>query len=277
MMPGAISGAIAVANDSNLKTTPEVKYAVGGDFYDLNRFERPFTQNDMNYLPAVDIVNLRIAKDATWYYASMELAGPDPTTNSLNADYALEVDWNRDGRGDLLIWARPLYTTDWSTTPVTVYKDANGDVGGTDPLRSDAPSSGDGYETVIFNGGQGTDPDLAWVRIAPDMPNTIQFAFKLSILEGVSTYLVNGRVDAGIKDPPKFNYNDFFTLPDAGSPLHNDANYPEKAVYSVDNTCRLAVGFTANGSEPLVCAIPVFPTSVGPTPPTPTSTREIIK
>ncbi len=260
MIPGEVPGSVSIANDTNTQPNADLHFATAGDLFDLNRFERPFTQNGMVYLPALDIQELRIGKDPNWYYATLLLAGVDTATNSLNADYGLEIDLNKDGRGDILIWVRPPYSTDWSTTPVTVYTDPNGDVGGSNPLKSDASPTGDGYEKVVFNGGQGADPDLAWVRLAPDSPNKIEFAFKPSLLNGTTAFLIGGWADAGLKDPSKFNYNDHFTLSEAGSALHGDANYPIKAVYALDSTCRAAVGFSPDGSEPLVCPLPAVPT-----------------
>jgi len=59
---------------------------------------------------------------------------------------------------------------------------------------------------VIFNQGQGDDTDLAWARIDPQNPNTVDFAFKQS-LAGPS-FMWGVWADAGLKNPGKFNYND---------------------------------------------------------------------
>jgi hypothetical protein len=271
--------AFTIANDDNTQPAASLHYAISGDLYPWNRFERPFTQTGMNYLPALDIRNLQIAKDPNWYYGSLQLAGVDETTKTLNANYALELDLNKDGRGDVLMWARPPFTTTWSTTPVTVYTDPDGDVGGADPLKADTPPGGDGYEKIVFQDGQGQDPDLVWVRISPDASNILQFAFKYSLLNGAATFMIGGWADSGLQDPGKFNYDDHFTLTDAGSSLHGDKNYPIKAIFAVDSTCRAAVGFTPKGTEPLVCPLPQAPTptpQVGPRPtPTPIPTRPI--
>jgi hypothetical protein len=52
-----------------------------------------------------------------------------------------------------------------------------------------------------------------------------------------------------------FEFNDHFTLEQAGSPLKEDAkNYPLKALWGVDNTCRMPSGFTpSTGSMPGLC------------------------
>ena len=68
--------------------------------------------------------------------------------------------------------------------------------------------------------------------------------------------------------PELFDYNDHFTLAQAGDPFPGNANYPIKALAELDNTCRWAVGFTPNGSEPGLCQHAPTPT------PYPTATRE---
>lgn len=259
MIPGTVPGSLSIANDTNSMPNADLHYATAGDLYDLNRFERPFTQDGMVYLPALDIQELSIGKDTNWYYATLMLSGVEETTSSLNGDYGLELDLNKDGRGDILIWASPPYSTDWSTSPITTYTDPDGDVGGGDPLKADTPVTDDGYESVIFDGGQGADPDLAWVRLSPDSSKNLEFAFKPSLLNGSTAFLIGGWADGELKDPSRFNYNDHFTLDEAGSALHGDANYPIKAIYALDSTCRAAIGFTPNGSESLVCPLPSTP------------------
>jgi hypothetical protein len=226
-----------------------------GDAYDLNQFERPFTQKDMTYLPNVDIVTFQLSSDASWYYVFITLIGTNPN-DPINIDYGVEFNKNRDGFGDTLIWAQPPYKTTWSTDGLKVYTDPNHDTGGASPVKSDAkpgvPYPGDGYETVIFNQGQGADPDLAWVRMDPQNSSVVEFAFKTSLVG--ESFMWGVWADAGLKDPSKFNYNDRFTAAEAGSPIKNDPNYPIKAIYAVDNTCWAAFGFIPTGYEPHLCS-----------------------
>ena len=246
--------------DNEAHTTANLKYAANGDIYGLNRLERPFTRKGMTYLPYLDIQKFDMSRDANWYYASVLLfnltsmsSGPDPV-------YAIEIDYDLDGRGDFLIWANPPLTTDWSTLPVSVLADTNHDVGGLRPDQSDPPAqAGNGYETSLFKAGQGgSDPDLAWVRINPDNPNLIQFAFKKSLIPG-SSFEWAAWADAGIKDPAKFAYNDRMTLARAGSPLKGDPNYPLQGLFAVDSTCYSAFG-VSSGYQPLICPVPPTPT-----------------
>jgi Hint domain len=244
----------SVVSDVDSSGTASQNRAPYGDSYDLNLFERPFTQKDMTYLPNVDINTFQLSSDSTWYYVFVTLMGSDPN-DPVNVDYGVEINKNRDGFGDTLIWAQPPYTTTWSTNGVKVYTDPNHDTGGASPEKSDAkpgmPYPGDGYETVIFNQGLGDDPDLAWVRINPQNPSMVEFAFKTS-LAGKS-FMWGVWADAGLKDPSKFNYNDRFTAAEAGSPIASNPNYPIKAIYAVDNTCWLAFGFKVTGYEPHLC------------------------
>jgi hypothetical protein len=65
-----------------------------------------------------------------------------------------------------------------------------------------------------------------------------------------------------------FEFNDHFTFEQAGYPLKEDAkNYPIKAVWGVDNTCRVPSNFTPEGYMPGLCpsTIPVTGSSSGDT------------
>ncbi len=238
-----------------------------GDSYNINLLERPFTQNVMSYIPALDIQTFSLSKDDTWYFVTETLNGGD-MNDPLGIGYGVELDTNHDGSGDYLIWVNPPYLNAWTTDNVQVYSDPNHDVGGASPERSDAnattsaPYPGDGYETIIFNQGQGDDPDLAWVRLDPNNQSTLQFAFKQSLAG--SSFMWGVWADAGLKDPSKFNYNDRFTLIQAGSPIKGNEDYPIKAIYQVDNTCWPANGFKTSGEEPHLCQLFQPPSTKAP-------------
>ena len=267
MTPADVNPTGTLIYDVDSSGTASQHRAPYGDSYNLNLFERPFTQKDMTYIPSLDINTFQINSDDNWYYVFITLIGSNPN-DPVNIDYGVEIDKDRDGFGDVLVWAQPPYTTDWTTNGVKVYTDPNHDTGGASAEKSDAnattsaPYPGDGYETAIFDQGQGDDPDLAWVRIDPKNPNVVDFAFKQS-LAGPS-FMWGVWADAGLKDPSKFNYNDRFTNAQAGSPIASSQYYPISAIYAVDNTCRAAYGFKPTGYEPLVCppiTQPAAPTS----------------
>ena len=277
MTPADINPTGALNYDVDSSGTASQHRAPYGDSYNINLFERPFTQKDMTYIPNLDINTFQIASDTNFYYVFITLIGNNPNDPTA-IDYAVEIDKNRDGFGDALVWAQPPYTTQWTTNGLKVFTDPNHDTGGASAEKSDAnattvaPYPGDGYETVIFNQGQGDDPDLAWVRIDPKNANVIDFAFKQT-LPGTS-FMWGVWADAGLKDPSKFNYNDRFTNAQAGSPITGSPFYPINAIYAVDNTCRAAYGFKPTGYEPMLCP-PISapaPTKV----PTPVPTHPII-
>lgn len=222
--------------------------APGGDTYELNLLERPFLK-DMTYVPDLDIVSFNLSKDEAWYYISVELSGKDPN-NSVGINYGVEIDLNFNGSGDYIIWVHPPYTPAWSTSTVQVLKDSNSDSAGLSNVASD----GNGYDTLIFDGGasQNEDPDLAWVRIDGGPKATIQFAIKRSL---PGDFFMLGVVsDAGLKDLSKFDYNDNFNNTKAGSPEHGNSDYPLKALYAVDNTCWTSSNdLVTTGYEPKHC------------------------
>ncbi|MCL4527931.1 MAG: hypothetical protein M1282_00770 [Chloroflexi bacterium] len=250
MTPADVSLAGTVDYDVDSSGTGPEHRAPYGDSYNINLFERPFTQTDMTYLPELDIVTFRLTEDANWYYVFMELTGGD-MNNQVGINYGVEIDTNHDGFGDVLIWAHPIYTTTWSADIVRVYTDTNHDTGGISAEKSDAPYAGNGYDTLIFDQGQGSDPDLAWARLDPKTASTVEFAFKRSLAG--NAFMWGGWADAGLRDPAKFNYNDRFTEAEAGSPEKSEQYYPIKAIYAVDNTCWAAVGFKPTGYEPHLC------------------------
>jgi hypothetical protein len=243
----------------------------GGDNFVADLFERPFDQSMNTYFPDLDIKQTYLSRDATWTYVTISLVGQS-AQGGLPGDYGLEIDVNRDGRGEFLIMAAAPGAS-WSTDGVQVWQDKNGDVGGATPIQSDPPpQTGDSYETVLFNAGQGADPDLAWARVSPTNPASVQIAFKRSLFNDANPYMWGAwAMDASMLHPDWFDYNDHFTLTQAGSPLQGSADYPLKALYEVDNTCRWAVGFTPTGNEPGIC--PVIQPTATPIPTfTPTRT-----
>lgn len=154
---------------------------VGCDNWNKADLERPADMPNGNYLPAVDIVRAQMGANQGWIYGKVNLfddvAGQIPA--ELNVMF--EIDTDLDSRGEYLILATGLNSTEWSTNGVQVWWDQTGDVGGEKPHKPDG-KSGDGYETLVFNAGLGDDPDLAWVRISPEDGATIEFAFKTDIL-----------------------------------------------------------------------------------------------
>jgi hypothetical protein len=229
--------------------------AFQGDRFSEGKFERPYNANTMDvYFPQLDIDGAVIYPvDATWVYAIITMVGRD-ANNSFSGQYAIELDLDKNGRGDFLILADHPASSDWTTQGVQVYKDANVDIGGVKPMLADsAGASSDGYEVVLFDQGIGDDPDLAWVRLDPADPNSFQIAFKQSLLNGEKKYTAG--IWAGTHlDPALFDYNDHYTHEKAGAANSEIKNfYPIKDLSELDNTCRYAIGYDASGLEPGIC------------------------
>jgi len=247
-------------------TGPE-RRAPYGDSYDINRLERPFLQ-DMTYVSDLDISTFVVTSDNDWWYVSVNLVGIDPASLHV-VNYGVELDLDRDGFGDYLIWAQPPYPSQWETIPVRIFQDNNHNTAGLSYGKSDAPLAFDGYELLVFDGSVGEpDPDLAWVRLLTGSPARVQFAFKRSWSGNI--FMLGVLADAGLKDPTKLDYVDRFTLAEAGSPVKENMYYPLKALFAVDNTCREAYGFEPTRYDPQICPVPVAPSKTpGPKDPPP--------
>jgi hypothetical protein len=251
--PNAGNEAIANAHDNEESDIPDEKNAPVGDDFRINRFERPFTAENMEYLPHVDIVGMSMSQDDTWYYVQIKVAGVDPATGDLSGTYGVEFDLNVDGKTEVMLLARGPYGPDWTTDGVTVHLDENGDIGGLGSYP-DEIYTGNGYETIIFDSGQGEDPDAAWARANPDN-YIVEIAFKQETLRDFPKWMWNPLASAYPLDPTKFYFNDTYSRERAGSPTKGNEHYPLKELAGFDNTCRVPANFQATGNEPMGCAV----------------------
>jgi hypothetical protein len=227
------------------------------------------------YFPQLDITQTQLASDGKWIYVTIQLVGRG-SDGAMTGLYGAEFDLNVDGRGEVLVMASNPGAS-WSSDGVSVWTDSNHDVGWQHPIVSDAPMNGDGYETQTFNQGVGADPDAAWARLSPGDSKSVQIAIKLNLINNVDAYTWGAwAMNASSFKPAWFDYNDHFTLAEAGSPLAELTQYyPLKAFYEADNTCRWAVGFKPVGTDPGICPIPATAT---PTPrPSATPTPQVSK
>ncbi len=233
------------------------KEAYSGDEFLKGRYERPFDQ-DMNYLPFIDIkeTDLVRTQDSEFIYAYIYLM-EDPTLKpDEEYGFGIEMDDDLDGRGDYLVWTTLPQSKEWSTDGVSVWKDANNNIGGPQPVISDAPAGEDGYELNIFDSGIGADPDLAWSRISPEKTGVIEIAVKVSVLETSPKFLWGAWSMLGPGQFGLFDHNDYFTFEQAGSPMKSDNPfYPVNEMFALDNTCRAASGFSPQGYEPGLCPV----------------------
>jgi hypothetical protein len=83
----------------------------------------------------------------------------------------------------------------------------------------------------------------------------VQLAVRRSLIDDDSAFMWGAWADAGVSNPAWADYNDHFTLAEAGSPLSSSQEYPLKALAQVDNTCRMYFGFTPTGREAGICEV----------------------
>jgi hypothetical protein len=257
--PGSGVDAVANAHDNEESETAAEKNVRSGDEFRINRFERPFTANEMEYLPQIDIVGMSMTQDDTWYYVQVKLVGTDPATGELSGLYGVEFDLNVDGKTEVLLLAQGPIGSAWSAEGVALYADLNGDIGGTSS-RPDDIYAGNGYESKVYESGQvlmpdqGDDPDLAWVRSSKDNA-IVEIAMKKSVLKDYAKWMWNPLASAYPLDPTKFYFNDTFSEERAGSPNKGSEFYPVKGLAGFDNTCRVPANFQPTGSEPMGCQV----------------------
>jgi hypothetical protein len=248
----------STAHDNENSLFYDTKKVKTGDEFYKNRFERPFTATDMNYRPDLDVVNFSITSDANFFYVNISMVGLDAATQTLTGFYGIEIDRNADGRAELLLTTRPPYSTDFTADNVAAYLDVNGDVGGAVINRPD-DYPGDGFEKTIFDLSQGIypagNPDLVWVRQTTDgtLP-AVEVAFARQIFQGgAESFMWNVDSSGSAINPAIFYYHDHLTPEQAGAANTDDPNYPLKQLSSMDNTCRVPLGFQATGNEPMGC------------------------
>lgn len=228
------------------------------DNFAINLLERPYTAEVMDYVGYLDLTRGEVSSNPPWMYVTIYLEEAPPDGGP--AIYGVELDLDIDGRGDWLIFGLAPPGTDWTTDGVHVYRDANNNVGGSNPMNSEASNpSWDGYEDHVFDQGYGDDADAAWIRRVPNHPERVQIAFKFSLISD-SEFMWGVWADEGVQEPAFFDYNDHFTAAEAGSPVIESSLYPLKALFAVDNSCRWGFGFEPTGSERGVCYVPPTPT-----------------
>ena len=200
------------AGDPDSSIDAHKKMVPGGDTFVNDLFERPFNPNTMDtYFPNYDIVDTQGFKDDTWGYATITLSGLD-ANKRLSGKYGVELDLDRNGRGDFLILASNPSSTNWTRRGVQAWKDSNGDVGGTVPIVADEDSAGDGYETLIFNQGKSDFPNGAWVRVSPDDPKTIDLSFMLAMVGKPTSFAMGAWAGSDSSlNPALFDFNDHTT------------------------------------------------------------------
>ncbi len=233
MMPGEpvfLENQIVPECDSGAVYKPGSKFALrpGCDRWGNNMIERPFEPGTDTFYPWLDITTawMGFAKDG-WIYFEFELF--ENPTEENQGTLAVEVDADRDGRGDYLVTIpQPAAVpVDWTTDGVQVWQDANKNIGGKNAAKSDIGSAGDGFETLLFENAAGNDPDLAWVRKQAGFSPVYQVALKDTVLGGNVGFAWSIWAFGGELDPKTFDLVD---------------SYQDGELTAVDNTCVSTMG-----------------------------------
>jgi hypothetical protein len=195
------------------------------DWWQINRLERPHNEEFQEYLSQYDIIEAQFGQDDTWLFAQI-VTFPATDAANMEGTYAIEIDRDLNMRGDYLIQVTNPTAGDWSVAGVRVWKDTNNDVGSYTAFYADDVNIGDGYEELLFDQGLGDDPDMAWARISPSDPNTVQIAFK-QIMIGYPLF-------------------EWWAWSSMDQPLNSDYDlvdtFDEHDLYYIDNTCAWIYG-----------------------------------
>ena len=229
----------------------------GCDFWGINRFERPFNARSQDeYYPDLDIQTAFLGRDESWYYLRITLFEAQPGTQYLAGTYALEMDFDLDGRGDLLVLvSEPGKESGrkWSTQGVQVWADTNNDVGGEKPSLPEGSVAGDGYDQMLFGQGEGDDPDSAWARVFLTNSASLELAFKTEYLDGETAFKwwVWSGYDA--YSPDSFELHDHYSQEQAGSVYQGLEYFPINQLDSLDSSCANMWGASPDPDDPDYC------------------------
>ena len=216
------------------------------DNWGTNLIERPVSADLKTFYGYLDILSSSFGTDYEWFFGNIEVYEAGMPDDGADVTYFLELDVDQDGRGDYLVAVTNLGldAAEWTVDGVRVWKDTDGDVGGPTAIRPDT-TTGNGYETLLFDSGQGDDPDLAWARRRPDTPNHVQFAFKTGMLEGKNSLMWWAGAMRGTFDAGQFDFVD---------------SQAADALFEYDNTCGWVFG-SETGYNVKKCFVPLAPTA----------------
>lgn len=238
-------------------TSGPIQPGSGCDSWQLNRYERPFNPDSQDtFYPDLDILSGELGSDGNWFYFRLSVFDEDPDDEKLTGSYAIEIDLDMDGRGDVLVVATaPTEEAeqDWSVAGVQFWGDGNNDVGNQIPMAPDPPYDGNGYDTLVFNHGEGDDPDLAWVRVHPGKPAVVEIAFKASAILFDPHFKWWAWTDQGVNNPAGADYHDSFDHPEAGDAIVGQTYFPSNAINELDNTCSSIWGAPPS-ADPDLCS-----------------------
>lgn len=260
LFPFSPVGKAQTIHDQVNKAYASQHRAYGGDEYRMGRFERPF-DNHMTYLGYLDIVKSTMVRtDASFIYVTIQVAEPVETDIERLTYYGIELDMNLDGRSRYLIRGLQPASEEWSSERVDVWESTTASLPISEVAAGIPVTGAFGFDVSLLRSGKGNDIDLAWMRLSPGLPDTVEIAFKNTLTGGENgKFIWRPFTDGAPFEPRLYDLQNSFTLEQAGSPIAGESFYPLKEVYAVDNTCRVASGYTATGREPGICPQPPPP------------------
>jgi hypothetical protein len=250
----------------------------GADQYQTDLYERPTAQTYQvrrladgteqfaarEYFQNLDIVQAQAGFDADYLYVSVKLAGLNKLTDDgkttaegLVYRYGFRIAKQTDGGGGLLIVAdqpqlKNAPHTAFGPKGTFVYRDANGDVGGTglDVTKQDrqAEVGGNGYERVLAADGRlVSGRQVLWVRVDPSDPSVVEFVLDYKAVGYTADDLATlpyftAEANKGLQSPANYLWNDEYTKSEAGSPYratHGDRSKSEFGTQGLGNIYEL--------------------------------------
>jgi hypothetical protein len=255
LTPGDFTGVgQVIIDESSADSAPQNRVSGGDEYYD-GRFERPFDQK-MGYLGNLDIVRATLIRtDPDFVYVTIQVARPVSAAINNQAYYGLELDLNRDGRSMFMIRGLGPLSETWSTEGVDVWKSTASEQPAAVAEEGIIPVTGSlGFDANLMKAGRGSDTDLAWIRLKPGTDDTVEIAFKNSIIGGTKgKFIWQPFTDGAIFSEKSYDLQVNYSLEQAGSPYRGEPDYPLKDVFAVDNTCRAASGYEPTSSATGLC------------------------
>jgi hypothetical protein len=260
LTPGDFKGEGQVVLDESSADSASQNRASSGDEFNDGRFERPFDQK-MGYLGNLDIFRSTLVRtDPDFIDVSIQVVRPVSAAINNQAYYGLELDLNCDGRSLFMIRGLGPLSETWSTEGVDVWKSTSAEQPAVVAEEGVIPVTGSlGFDVNLMKAGRGADTDLAWIRLKPGSDDTVEIAFKNSIVGGAKgKFIWRPFTDGAVFSENQYDLQVNYTLEQAGSPYRGEPDYPLKDVFAVDNTCRATSGYLAIGNVPGICPLSIL-------------------
>lgn len=232
---------------------PDSKEGLPVDSYTADVYERPTGVGPAaaTVLRAIDIVSHQVGGDGTWFYFRVNLAGPFSTHEGAPPFYGMEIDFDDDPAGEVLVvvGAATLGTA-FSPEGLAAYWNRNSNILGKEADLPEGPGGTiDGYEVAAVVDGRnqleaqpgGASPVLAR---AAENGTAVEVAVRRALLDaskfnergedisgGVNELGLRPLASVAAIDPAAFSFHDRFGRRETGSP------YPYLRIPPPDPIC----------------------------------------